>query len=299
MKKGLIALLLGVASLVAPSPAQAWGFAGHRLIMERAIALLPPELRPLFEQHKAELLVRVTDPDTWRSVGWEDDPNHFVDFGATAYGEYPFTALPRELDKALEKFGPRLLEDNGRLPWREAEMYGLLRRTFDDFKRQSPYTVSNVVLFAGVASHYIQDATQPFHATINYDGQLTGQAGLHSRFERDLIERFSSRLRLQPQPVQHITSVRDFAFDTLLASYQQVVGLLQADKEAIGTNEVYDDAYFDAFFAKVQPVLEAQLSTAITATASVIVSAWEDAGRPVLRVQDVRPVERVRRRAER
>jgi len=33
---------------------------------------------------------------------------------------------------------------------------------------------------------------------------------------------------------------------------------------------------------KVKPLLEERLSAAITATASVIVSAWEQAGRPSL-----------------
>lgn len=294
MKKTLIAVLVSISSVCAPSAAQAWGFAGHRLIMERAIALLPSELKPFFEQHQAELLVRVTDPDTWRNVGWEDDPNHFVDFGAPAYGEYPFAALPRDLGAALEKFGPTVVNDNGRLPWREAEMFGYLRRAFDEFKRQAPYSVSNAVLYSAVASHYIQDAHQPFHATINYDGQQTGQNGVHSRFERDLIERYVSRLRLQPKPVQLIPSIRDFSFDALLVSYQAVASVLQADKDAIVGRDAYDDVYFEAFFQKVQPILEARLSAAITATASMIVSAWEDAGRPPLRLQDVRPVQRVR-----
>ena len=42
--------------------------------MRRAIELLPPELKPFFEQYRDELVLRVTDPDLWRNVGWEDDP---------------------------------------------------------------------------------------------------------------------------------------------------------------------------------------------------------------------------------
>lgn len=295
MKQALIAVLVSVASLCAPSPAHAWGFDGHRLIMERAIALLPPELKPFFEAFKAEMLVRVTDPDVWRNVGWEDDPNHFLDFGAAEYGEYPFTALPRDHDAALEKFGAATLKRNGLLPWRVAEMAGNLRRAFASFARQAPYATSDAVLFAAVVSHYIQDAHQPLHATINYDGQQTGQSGVHSRFERDLIERYGSRLRLAPGPLVPITSARDFAFDALLSSYQQVDAILAADKEAIGSRDVYDDVYFEAFFSRVQPILERRLNDSMTATASLIVSAWEAAGRPALRLRDVRPVERVGR----
>lgn len=289
----LVAAMLAVF-VFSPGSAFAWGFAGHRLIMRRAIELLPPELKPFFEKYQDEVVVRVVDPDTWRSVGWNDNPNHFVDFGAKEYGLYPFQALPREYGAALEKFGETTLKRNGLLPWREAEEFGNLRRSFEEFKREAPYTNSNVVLFAAVASHYIQDAYQPFHATENYDGQQTGNDGIHSRFERDLIERYESRLTLKPAPVKMIGNVRDAAFEALLASYLFVDPILKADKEALGSSDTYSDAYFEKFFTAVKPVLEQELSAAISATASVIVSAWDEAGRPTLRMTEARPLEKVR-----
>jgi hypothetical protein len=294
MRNWLAAALALVSALVLPARAEAWGYAGHRLIMERAIALLPPELQPFFEKHRVEIVVRVVDPDQWRLTGWEDDPNHFLDFGAREYGDYPFDALPREYDKALEKFGSDTLRRYGLLPWREMEMYGHLRRGFEELKRQSPYTVSNLTLFAPVAAHYVQDAHQPFHATDNYDGQMTGQNGLHSRFERDLIERYGARLQLTPAPAATIASIRDFMFEALLKSHQRTLPILQADKDAAAGKETYDDAYFEAFFTRVKPVLEQSLSESITATASLIVTAWEEAGRPTVRLADVRPAQRVR-----
>ncbi len=293
MRKAFLAAVV-VAVTLTPGIAHAWGFAAHRLIMARAIDLLPPELKPFFERYRDEIVVRVTDPDTWRNVGWEDDPNHFLDFGVAEYGAYPFAALPREYGAAVEKFGMVTLRRNGLLPWREAEEFGSLRRAFEDFKRESPYTNSDVVLFSAVASHYLQDAYQPLHATDNYDGQRTGQSGLHARFERDLIERFAASVRLQPAPPVHITAIRDFMFDRLLESYQLVDPLLRADKEAIAGRDEYDDEYFKTFFAKVQSILEGQLSAAITGTAGIIVSAWEQAGKPVPRLQDARPVQKVR-----
>jgi hypothetical protein len=294
MRRSLVAAAAFAACLLTPAAASAWGFAGHRLIMRRAIELLPPELKPLFDRYKDELVVRVTDPDTWRSVGWEDDPNHFVDFGVPEYGAYPFQALPREFGAALAKFGNATLKRNGMLPWREAEEFGNLRRAFEEFKRDSGYTISDVVLFSAVASHYMQDAHQPFHASDNYDGQRTGNAGIHSRFERDLIERYESRLTLTPAPPVSIGNPRDAAFDGLLASYLLVEPILRADQEAIGTGDTYDDAYFERFFVRVKPLLEQQLSAAITATASLIVSAWDQAGRPVVRVTEARPPQKVR-----
>lgn len=294
MRRTLVVVAAFAVVLCSPGSAFAWGFAGHRLIMRRAIELLPPELKPFFETFKEEIVVRVVDPDTWRNIGWEDDPNHFIDFGVREYGDYPFQALPREYGAALEKFGEATLKRNGTLPWRAAEEFGNLRRAFDEFKREAPYTASNVVLFSAVAAHYIQDAHQPFHATDNFDGNLTGNSGIHSRFERDLIERYESRLTLAPAPVKPFPSARDAAFEALLASYLLVDPVLKADKEAIGANDTYDDGYFDRFLTKVEPILEQQLSAAITATASLIVSAWDQAGRPTVRLTDARPPQKVR-----
>src|SRR5262249_15324964 len=151
-----------------------------------------------FTKFADEVTVRATDPDLWRNVGWEDDPNHFLDLGDPALGPFPFAALPREYGAAIEKFGMRELRRIGLLPWREAEEFGNLRRGFEGFARTSPYATSDTVLFSAVASHYIQDAHQPLHATNNYDGQLTGNNGVHARFERDLIERFEPRLNVTP-----------------------------------------------------------------------------------------------------
>src|SRR5690242_170422 len=103
MRKILCAAFVLV--LAWPSSAFAWGFVAHKLIMRRALDLLPPEIKPFFDHFRDETIMRATDPDLWRSVGWEDDPNHFLDLGVAEYGKYPFTALPRDYDRALEKFG--------------------------------------------------------------------------------------------------------------------------------------------------------------------------------------------------
>ena len=289
----LTAAALLVAAL-APSPASAWGFEAHQFIMTRAIELLPLELKPLFTRYRDEIVIRVKDPDLWRNVGWPEDANHFLDFGVKEYGPYPFKELPRDYGAALSKFGRATLERNGLLPWREEEMFGNLRRAFEGMNRNSAFAVNDIVLFAAVVSHYIQDANQPLHATENYDGGQTKQQGIHARFERDLFERFKSRLTINPAPPRPVTAPRDFAFDLLLASYQLVDPLLAADKTAVAGRTTYDDAYYEAFFSAARPILEQRINSSITATASIIVGAWEAAGRPALKTEMPRPVERVR-----
>jgi hypothetical protein len=290
MRIGVLLLLL----VSVPAPASAWGVAAHRYIMGRAIDLLPAEIKPFFDHYRDELVLRVNDPDTWRVAGWEDGPNHFVDFGRPDLGPYPFAAFPRDYNAAVEKFGLETLKRIGLLPWREAEEFGNLRRGLEGFKRSYIYAPSDTVLFAAVASHYMQDAHMPLHASNNNDGQLTGQPGVHARFETALFERYQSRLTMNPAAIAPITSPRDAAFDTLLASHQLVERLLQADKQAAMGRDAYDDVYFERFFVNARPLLEQQIAASISATAALIAGAWEAAGRPALRTVVTLPVQRVR-----
>src|SRR5438477_4165277 len=153
----------------------------------------------------------------------------------------------------------------------------------------------DLILFSAVVGHYIQDAHQPLHATNNFDGQLTGNDGILNRFERDLNEKFESRLTLKPAATAAIANVRDFACEALIASHQEVDAILEADREAAAGKASYDDGYFERFFVKTRPILEARLSAAIAATASVIITAWERAGRPVLALEGKRPLETVKK----
>src|SRR5260221_2576007 len=94
------------AALVAcllPSPAFAWGFAAHKMIMRRALDLLPPEIKPFFIEHREEVIVRALDPDLWRSVGRAGDHNHILNFRAPRPGPFPFTAYPRRSCAALHR----------------------------------------------------------------------------------------------------------------------------------------------------------------------------------------------------
>jgi len=282
MRKAALIVSALVVSLLVPSTAHAWGTNAHRYIMRRAIEMLPPSIRPFFEAHRDELVMRVVDPDLWRTLGWDEDQNHFLDFGVREYGDYPFAALPHDYDSAVTKFGVATLKKNGLLPWRFEEEFGNLRRALAGNGRGAAFAAGNTVLFAAVAAHYIQDGTQPLHAVDNYDGAMTQQTGVHGRFESALFDRFESRLTVTPPPVKPIANPRDAAFEALLSGNRLVPAILAADKAAVAGKEFYDDDYFEKFFAGVKGVLEQRLAESISATASLIVGAWEQAGKPDL-----------------
>ena len=88
-----IAAVVLAALVVIPSSVSAWGFEAHKFIADRMIALLPAELKPLFEKRRAFIVERAIDPDLWRTVGWEEEPpNHFLDMDYKEFGPYPFAA---------------------------------------------------------------------------------------------------------------------------------------------------------------------------------------------------------------
>jgi hypothetical protein len=281
------AALLVLLWLVVPVSTSAWGFDAHRFITEQAIALLPPELRPFYEARRAFIVERSIDPDLWRSAGFtQEPPNHFLDLDYEGYGAYPFAALPRDYDQAVQKFGRATVEAQGLLPWRTQEVYGNLQRAFASLKGATPpaYALDDIAFFSAILSHYVADGHVPLHAIVNYDGQLTNQEGVHSRWEAELFTRYRSRLNLRPPPVKPVHNPRDFIFDVLLTSNRAAEQLLAADRKAAEGREFYDDAYFEAFSRETLPLVERRMSDSISAVASVILGAWEDGGRPSMTV---------------
>jgi hypothetical protein len=290
--------LLVAALVLLPSPALAWGFDAHKFIADRMIALLPAELRPLFEQRRAFVVERSIDPDLWRTVGWEaEPPNHFLDIDHQAFGPYPFAALPRDYADAVQKFGREFIHQQGLLPWRTSEFYGRLVREFELLKRSPPpaYALDNIALFSAVIAHYVSDGHVPLHSVVNYNGQLTGQDGVHSRWEGELFERNRARLTIAPPPVKPVAVPRDAMFEVLLASNRDAANVLESDRRAAAGREFYDDAYFEAFAKGTLGTLERRLNDSISAVASFITGAWQAAGRPPLPKGDARTPRPIRR----
>jgi hypothetical protein len=290
MSRSIIVLAF-LGALGWPHPADAWGFEAHKYILDRAIELLPHEIRPFFLKYRTAVVEHAIDPDLWRVAGWEaEPPRHFLDMDA--YGPYPFKELPRDYEAAVQRYGRDFVEKNGTLPWRTDEMY---RKLTEAFTQKTPYSRENIKFFASVIGHYVSDAHVPFHAALNYDGQLTGQRGIHSRFEHELFVRYQPRLQVPSTGLVQVKSARDLIFDTLIESFPFVQTILDADRASASGREFYDDAYFTSFFEKVKPIVERRLAQSITATASIISAAWIEAGRPALPVEEKREPRRIAR----
>jgi hypothetical protein len=281
--------------LATPTSAHAWGFDAHKFIVARAIPLLPAALRPLFEANRSIFVEHSIDPDLWRDIYEAEDPHHFLDFDWEGYGSYPFAGLPRNLEDAIKKFGKAQIDRNGTVPWRTEEMYEKLKDAFASYERRGSFGRFDILVKSAWLAHYVSDAHVPLHAVVNADGQLTGQRGIHARFEALLFERYVKQLRLSPRPIPPIHAPLDFTFNVLRQGTQLVPTILEADRVAIGSGEVYDSAYYEAFFKGSRAVLERRLDESTAAVAAMITGAWEAAGKPAVPVRVQDPDQRRRR----
>lgn len=286
MRKLLVAVV-GLSVLALQAGVSAWGMDVHRLITKRAIDGLPADVKPFFLARADFIIEHSVDPDLWRVVELggalgPEEPNHFLDFDG--FNEpAPFKGVPREWNAVVQKYGVDVANKNGRLPWRGEEIFNKMVGAFGEMQRGVGYGADNARYLAAVLAHYVEDAHQPFHAVINYDGQATNQRGIHSRFETELVLRNKDRLKLTPVVITPIADIRTFFFDTLLDDQPHVATVLAADKKAAEGKEFYDDAFF-ADFAKYGglAVAEERMSKSASALASVWVAAWEKAGKPKL-----------------
>jgi len=298
MRKGLSLALVALALwTMRPVGVWAWGFNGHRFITDRAIDQLPTELRPFFQKFRTAVVEHSIDPDTYRTMGWaEEPPRHFLDMDA--YGPFPFKDLPHDYKEAVTKRGVEFVLKNGTVPWRAEEIYNRLRDAFKQLSapNPAPYARDDIKLFTSIMAHYVGDSFQPFHAVVNYDGQLTNQQGIHSRFETELFDRYQEKLKIAPPPLAPIPNAREFLFSTLTDSSTHVDAILAADRDAVQGRTLYDDGYFAKMFEKTGPIMEKRMSGAISGIASLVTQAWTEAGKPALPVDaPPRPPRPIRR----
>lgn len=278
----------------------AWGLDVHRMITRRAVLGLPAEIRPFFEARVEFVSEHSVDPDMWRMIGLrgergEEDPNHFLDIDGLDEPR-PFGGVPRDWDAYVKRYGAERANRTGRLPWRVEEIYGLLVGRFQEAaKNPGGYGAENAAYISAVLAHYLEDAHQPFHGVVSYDGQATNQRGIHSRFENDVVLRNRATLAFSPVKIRPIPNVKDFIFETIVTGEPLVEHILAADRKAAAGREFYDDAYYAAFFRDVRPIIERRISEASSAVASVIVAAWTEAGKPPLPVKRTLPPARIRR----
>ena len=160
-----------------------WGFWAHQRINRLAVFSLPPEMQVFFKKHIEYLTENAVNPDKRRYAVVGEAPRHYID--AEAYGDSALYRLPLYWSEALKRYGEDTLALNGTVPW-AIQQYKL--QLTEAFRQKNARRILRVAADLG---HYIADANVPLHTTRNYNGQLTGQEGIHAFWESRLPELYA------------------------------------------------------------------------------------------------------------
>ena len=295
MKKLFLTLGLAVALLGPLAPAaRAWGFFGHRVITQVAVYELPGSMQAFYYRHLPELVRLCTAPDERRQKDKTEETRHFIDMDH--YSEQnPFAKVPREYEAAQEKFSADTLRKYGTVPWTIIETKNKLVSAF------SERDTANIILYSAELAHYVEDAFVPLHTTMNYDGQLTNQTGLHGLWESQLPERFIQTYKLSAPDGEDVKVLKN-PLDAIWLVVQKSYGFLtftfdsesKASKDFTPqtkytythrfgkTQRHYSDAFADAYNKLVGGQVDYRMRTAAPMVASFWLTAWQEAGRPDL-----------------
>jgi hypothetical protein len=263
-----IALVLSLL----PPPSLAWGANAHRLVINKAIDTLPPELRVWFEANRPFLSQHVTDKLNALAKNPGEIREQRIMF--EKYGRFPYDALPRDYKAALRKFGKPALDAAGVLPWQ----IGVYSERLTNAFRAGNWDEAR--LDAAKLAFYVGEAHDPFSTTDNFDGHLTGQTGVDTRFDSNLVDRFALFIYVRPNDAQPIGDPTDHAFEECLTAHGWIQSILLADRRARANLPDYTDEYYDRFFNTAGAIVIRQLSEASTDIGSYWLTAWENGGRP-------------------
>jgi len=275
----LVAVILLLVFAQRPVPGLAWGDRGHKLINAAAVDNLPEPPRSYFRARKVYLLQHASDPDLLAHDDPAERPHHYTDLDAN--DSFPFSSLRRLF--VLERAPPAAWQlRHGDSIW-QIERFTL--RLADSLRRRRWQEADEDAVFA---AHYAADLTQPLHTVMNYDGQLTGQIGVHARFETELVNSLAEGWRLKPQPATFEPDLRARIFEEAVASYSCRNLVFASDHIAVSGRNYLDPQYHTMFYKLAGPVAEKQLAAGASFVSSLWYTAWVRAGKPLLPIEQGR-----------
>ncbi len=290
-------LLMTGILLMAALPGFSWGFYAHRLINYHAVFLLPPEMLVVYKQHIHFLSEHAVDPDKRRYAVPEEAPRHYIDMD---YYEACGAPVPADWEDVQKRYAPDSLKTHGIVPWWIQTMLHRLTAAFRNGNLQQ------ILKLSAEAGHYISDAHVPLHTTSNYNGQHTGQVGIHGLWESRLPELLcQSGWDLLTGRAMYLASPLVFtwqivresarAADSVLTIERELNARFPADRKYAYENrnglviKQYSSDYCRRYHQEMNHMTERRLRQSILAVASFWYTAWVNAGQPALR-QEGSPV---------
>ncbi|MCH5596991.1 zinc dependent phospholipase C family protein [Niabella ginsengisoli] len=268
-----------------------WGFLVHRTIAQLAIYELPKPMQAFFFTNKDSLVYGAPRPDLRRTKDESEGSKHYMDM--EAFGSDAFEVVPHDFKPAVEKYTLDTLQKYGTLPYVVIEYLDKLTEAFRSKSADS------IVFYAADLSHYVADAHVPLHTSINYDGQLTGQNGIHDLWETTVPEveimnyHLSSRHKAKylQSPSDEIWKIIEHTFSLLPEMFEKEKEVSKNFTDATkyrwevrwGKNRRFYTSEFAKQYSKaLQSSINDQLIASSDALADFWYTAWVNAGKPDL-----------------
>lgn len=244
-----------------------WGWEGHRYINEHAIDYLPPAMS-FFQDHRSYIREHSIDPDTDPLPGYY----HYIDIDY--YPEFFAGTLPHDLNSLISLYNPSIVYNNGIVPWIVEQWTDSLTALMAAGQWNDVWQV------AAELGHYVADSHQPLHLTMNYNGQLTGNYGIHSRYETQMLNQYLSQIPLPNGAGVYWPNVIDSVFLYIEEIYPYVNSIMMADDLASAQDPNYGSIYYGILWQQLQQLTTISIQAAILDLASIWRTAWENAGSP-------------------
>ncbi len=274
----------------------AWGSWGHQHINYVAIFSLPAEMRTFFYNHKDFIVEESVVPDL-RKYTIKDKAEfnrHFIDI--EGFEEKKIDDIPMLTKDAFRKYDQKLLDKMGILPWYIQDMMEKLTAAMKNGRK------SEILFLAGDLGHYIGDANMPLHTSLNHDGQLTDQKGIHALWESQLPDYFGAAYSFKIKDAVYHNDVAKATWDMIKHTHSLADSMLAVDKQLRSSmkdkmykkdekgvvyknkfgSQVFSYEYSKAFHDGLNGMVEKQMNHAMQDLANFWYTAWVNAGKPDL-----------------
>jgi len=174
------------------------------------------------------------------------------------------------------------------VPWHVAAMLNWLTKAFEE------RDANKILSLSSDLGHYIADAHVPLHTTENYNGQLTGQKGIHALWESRIPELLGSdfdclvgRAEYLENPLEEMWLVvkKSHSYlDSVLLIEKELGLTLPSDQkyalESRGASTIrqYSQEYALAYNRRMGDMVEIRMQKAIKMVGDMWYTAWVNAG---------------------
>lgn len=275
--------------LISEAPS-AWGFYAHSLINRLAVFSLPEEMIGFYKPQIQYITENAVNPDRRRYAVEGEAEKHYIDLDF--YGDSALQILPKYWNEAVEKYSEDSLRMNGIGPWSAYFTFLNLTKAFES--KNSPA----ILRLSADLGHYLGDLNVPLHTTVNYNGQLTDQVGIHGFWESRVPELQAKDYALWIGQAEYVKKPQLALWDAVVAAHAQVDSVLAIEKELTKnfspdqkysyeernnlTVRVYSREFTDAYALALNGQIERQMKKSIKMIADFWFTAWVNAGQPDL-----------------